>query len=519
MANRVASCPQAKQIVGVKNWLGFAGGFNFPGFKANWAGGAWIYSCAFTSGGTYACTGSAANFNPGDLVLVEFPAQGPITDLFTGIAQSYPKYWKVYICTTGITGSATSPATDSAHFALWDFQVFFVNPSGYLRWGSPNSYNGPDTSPDPGGPSGWPPCASGTPGYQMTYPNSLDYAATNCVGLRCLGSRTTDTANLTLNITTTFDSNFPLYPADVTASYSIAGEPFTGSQQMFYDPTVYEAGNPGSFEYSWSFAEVTVGSNTFVPDGAAPVETTPGTAPTASQATVCFPAVPNQRILTYIAGAGVASAASVNCPAFEIDNNPFTPILAQWSFSSSALSFTFGAWTILTGISYSPAAGAGGTRTGNAATNPGTITQTIELTGNTYTLEQVGADAMALMNATAFSSIAWGTSWTNIWNASGAVVSGRNPNGATGTHITASCRAGTELQWGCAVNGCLTIGVTQCYASRALADVCGNYCQRTYACPTVTCVSGKVDGYGPVELEPPGTAGESTGIYANCSCV
>ncbi len=150
MANRVATCPRAKQIVGYKGWLGWAGGFAFPGFKGNWvypvtyAGGvptnsgpgSWTFAA---DGG--AITGSTANFAAGDLVLREFEPAGPLTDYLTGIAQSYPKYWTVYICTSAITGSTTDPALDSTHFEAWDFQVFTVS-GGTLTTDAGNAAGG-----------------------------------------------------------------------------------------------------------------------------------------------------------------------------------------------------------------------------------------------------------------------------------------------------------------------------------------------------------------------------------------
>jgi len=122
------ACPRAKQIVVAKSWLGYAGAFAFPGFKANWlytsyvltptinpstgeyswnfvpTGGQWTYSvtgAGINGGFNYTCTGSAANFAVGDLVLREYPAAteqivvasisstpptlGPIVDYLTGV--------------------------------------------------------------------------------------------------------------------------------------------------------------------------------------------------------------------------------------------------------------------------------------------------------------------------------------------------------------------------------------------------------------------------------------------------
>ena len=121
------ACPRAKQVVGQKSWIGWAGQFAFPGFKANWASGAW----QFTADGG-AIVGSAANFAAGDLVLRENPAEGPMTDVITGLSQSYPKIWNVFVCTNAITGSAADPFTDTSHWAhdknirMLDFPPFFL---------------------------------------------------------------------------------------------------------------------------------------------------------------------------------------------------------------------------------------------------------------------------------------------------------------------------------------------------------------------------------------------------------
>ena len=138
MSNRIASCPQAKQIVGVKSWLGWAQGFAFPGFKANWVN-------------TYAYyQPSPDDRHPGqnrldglDLFLrwrrpstAPRPTSTSATsscsncpaaygeDSFTSMTQTYPKCWLVYICTNAITGSATDPIMDAAHFAPWDWTRF-----------------------------------------------------------------------------------------------------------------------------------------------------------------------------------------------------------------------------------------------------------------------------------------------------------------------------------------------------------------------------------------------------------
>jgi hypothetical protein len=485
MANRVATCPRAKQIVGQKNWQGWAGHFAFPGFVAMWnyaytypdpgspyivgGSGAWNFgSCA---GG--ALTGSAANFAAGDLVLREFPTIGPLTDYFTGIAQSYPNFYHVYICTAAITGSTTDPATDSTHFQPWDFLTFkFVGST----WTHPNGEPA-------GGPSNWP----------------LEMAA------RAVFAVATDTAQFDLTITTELD-NFPLYPATFSGLSAKLGTT-NDTANSLADETVQEASASGTFTYDWTFP------NRY--DGTTATYTPPGTLPSTEQAHYIFPAVPLQKPIGFIPNyPGDGSVDSV----LKIDASPpaiYRYSLVSWSFSSTTISFEFAAWSYADDVEFNIFL----EHFGPLASAPGTITQTLTLGGTSYTLTEVAADATSLMGATTFDSLAWGTSWTNRWDHTGALVSTQNFAFTVANAITCSCAVGTEVKWGAAVNGLFLSGVTYCYASKALVDVCGNYCQRTYNCPTVTCVSGNVDGFAPVEIEPPGTPGESVGIYAGCQCI
>ena len=126
------------------------------------------------------------------------------------------------------------------------------------------------------------------------------------------------------------------------------------------------------------------------------------------------------------------------------------------------------------------------------------------------------------MGAAMFDSIGWGTSWTYTWDTTGAVVSSQNFGASAATAITASGAAGTPVPWAVAVNGCPFIaGGNGYFMTRALVDVCGNYCTRTYAegsSGPISCANGNVDGYAPVELDPPGAPGQSAAIYAGVQC-
>jgi hypothetical protein len=481
MSNRIASCPQAKQIVGQKNWMGWAQAFAFPGFKANWVN-TWDYPYTGTdqagipvktgsTGWTYSCdggaiSGSAPNFNAGDLVLLELPG-GYGQDSFTGNTQTYPKCWVVYKCIAGITGSATDPAQDTAHFAQWDYNVI---------------HNG-DNVP---GPSGWP-SGSGLGGTG-----------------RLLASTLTDTAHLDITVSTELD-NWPLY--SLPLFWNTVNWPWQ-------DPNAVGSAAAGTFTYDWSFPSRY--------DGTTPTYTGPGTAPSTAQAKVVFPNVPTMQNIVvdpihnlFAIGSPPSGQVGIYPYGPEIPGQPFSA-LVSWSFSSAQLVFQFAAWTWLVSPDVDseefPA---------QQCSTPATVTQTITLGGATYSLSQVSADATTLMNATSFSDIAWNTSWTNTYSPSGAVVSSRNFSSSVANVITASCAIGTPVQikYGADVAGqAAGINGWPYTFSKALADVCGNYCLRTYNCPTVTCVSGNVDGFAPVEIDPPGTAGQSKALYANCQC-
>jgi hypothetical protein len=474
MSNRFpCACPRAKQIVGQKGWLGFAGGFAFPGFKANWlytvydedgayepSSGEWTYSV--TSGSfTYACTGSAPNFAAGDLVLREFPAAAGITDYLTGLTWNYPKYYYVYICILAISGSAADPYYDTAHFRLWDY-------------GNEGSFT------DTPGPSGWP-----------------------FSGGFALFAQTTDAAKLEMT-TTTVLNNFPLFPATISGLMAAMGTS-NDTANSFNDMTAQECSAAGTFVSDWTFA------NNY--DGTNPTFTAPGTAPSAEQAHLIFPALPAQRQV----GWAPAWSGSTVESLFAISGTAPTA-LVTWSFSASSLTFEFAAWSWNADVEYEfdPY------HWGPLASAPATVTQTIALGGASYTLADVAAQAAALMGATAFASIAWGTSWTNSYNASGAVVSTQNVASSAATAITESGAVGTPVKWGVAINGCpFVAGETGYFMTQALVDICGNYCARTYAQGTsgpTSCTNGNVNGYAPFTLSPPATPGQSVAAYNQGRC-
>jgi len=472
------ACPRAKQIVGRKTWLGWAGGFVFPGFKGNWVntypGGAWQSSA---SGGAVSAPAGGWNFNVGDLVLRHFPAVGPITDFCTGTAQSYPEYWNVYICTTAITGSATDPDTDTAHFQPWNWQA----PSGY----------------EPSAPSGWP-CSMGTV---------------------ALWDETTDSALLDCTITTVLN-DFPLYLeslAGVGAKLGYANDP----SSWFSETTCQEIAASGAFAYDWLFPSATFGGALGVYDGTAPIYMPPSTLPTASQSLLCFPSLPYMRVVSYAPtwdGSGnILSVFNDSNPSWNPCTGPY-PGLVSWNCSSTSLQFEFAAWFWNTDVEYNASLGYFGAQ----ASAPATVTQTLALGGSAYTTSAVAAQAVALSNAIPFSSIAWGTSWTETYSAAGALVSTPSTPSSPSTAITESGAVGTPVPWAVAVNGCpFQAGQTTFFSTQAQVDICGNYCARTYefgvSGPTA-CANGNINGYAPLTLSPPATPGQSVAAYNGVQC-
>jgi hypothetical protein len=431
-------CNVARQIVGSKLWIGYAQSFGFPGFKDNFSG--------WWGGGTGTWAGGG-NFAVGDLATREVPSQTSYDSTIT-----YPAYYYVYQCVAAVSGSTTDPATDTAHFQPWNYDV--------------------TSGASAGGPSGWP-------------------AALN-IGTRQVWTYSTDTSYFDLTVTTAF-ANCPSVPGtgwydsvhDTTWPWNDIGQPAFNLACEHVD----SANSP--FVYDWTFPSRY--------DGTTAALAGPGAAPDANQGLLLFPAIP----LTPLMQNGPDALNQLFANRFDL------PRLVSLTASSTSISFEFGIWiNDAIGPGYIPVGGA-----------PATVTQTLTLGGAAYTLAEVAADAETLMGATAFGSLAWGTSWTNTWNTGGAVVSTQNLAVSVEDSITCACRIGTEIQWAAAVNGLFTSGVTSCYGSKAQVNVCGNYCTRTYNCPTVTCVSGSA-GSAPttVEIDPPGAPGESTGIYANCSC-
>jgi len=492
MSNRFpCACPRARQIVGKKSWLGYAGAFAFPGFKANWVstyehdpplggtyygaatGGAWQFTA---DGGSL--TGSAANFIVGDLVLRQFPPIGPVTDYLTGNVQSYPKYWNVYVCTAAITASATDPDTDTTHFQPWPF---WDNDLG--------ASNG-------SGPSGWP------------------------SGLEFLGyfAQTTDTAYAKLTVTTELD-NFPLYPATLTGLIAKLGVS-NDTAQSYANMAVQETAASGTFVYDWTFPSSSFGGALGILDGATAAYTPPGTTPSSQQANFIFPAVPARRPtyyqLVFNNDGTLASVFTEGPPDWTVSTSPY-PALVSWSFSAATIELEFAAWSWNDDVIYNGTVAA-------LATAPGTITQTLTLGGAAYTLSALATQAAALRDAVSFDSIPWRTSWTNTYGAGAAVVTTQNTVANGFTSLNESGQVGTPVTWAVAINGSpagYLSGPFPYFSTKAQVDICGNYCVRTYqegASGPVACANGNVDGYSPFILSPPSTPGQARAAYNASQC-
>ena len=397
-------------------------------------------------------------------MLQENAAAGPMTDYLTGISQSYPKYWNVYVCVAAITGSATAPSADTAHFQPWSFDV---------------------SSQEAGGPSHWP---------------------TNSVGLRKLGSQASNPALLELTLTTVLN-NFPIMPATISGLIAALGAS-NDTAAAFADSTCAEAGAGGTFVYDWTFA------NNY--DGTTPTYTPPSPAPSANQAKVIFPIVPGRTNMDFNPQGHWSGGVYVIDSVFSL-GSPNLPGLVSWSFSSTSLSFEFAAWDWYGSVEYSAALG----HFGALATAPGTITQTVTLGGASYSQATAIGQAESLRDALTFDSIAWGTSWTNTYSPSGALVTTASLDNEE-TDVSSAGEVGTHLKWAVAVNGLpFTAGGTHYFASKAQVDICGNFCTRTYQAGTngpVACSNGNIDGYAPFTLATPGTPGQQVAAYNQGRC-
>jgi hypothetical protein len=480
------ACSTARQIIGQKSWLGFAGGFAFPGFKANWVYATWSDAGAYdpSSGSwtfavsslqldsttfTYACTGSTSAFNPGDLVLQEWPAAGPMTDYLTGLTQRYPKYYRVFICTAAVAGSTISPFLDTAHFEAWDF----------LTWDPSNpGAEGADGAPDVGGPSGWP------------------MSPVNAVAQRAIFSQTTNTAQFEVT-TTTVLNNFPLFPATMTNLIALMGAT-NDSCNSFSDMTVQECAASGTLVYDWTFA------NRY--DETTPTYTAPGTAPSTEQAPLIFPNVPSRLTIGWGPTYTYVGATVTIDSLFFISGNQGHQ-LVTWSFSSTSIVFEFAAWDWNSAVEYEAIP----FKEGPLASAPATVTQTITLGGDSYLWSDVSADAQALMEATNFSDQPCNSSRTNTWNTDGTGNSGATVGTIGGLGPWSGCTVGTPITGAIAFNKCPAtpdMALLTQYMARAQVTPCaGTACLRTYNCPTVTCHTFTADGTTGYVLDPNAASG------------
>jgi hypothetical protein len=121
------------------------------------------------------------------------------------------------------------------------------------------------------------------------------------------------------------------------------------------------------------------------------------------------------------------------------------------------------------------------------------------------------ADCAAIMSDAKLATMAWRTSLTGSYNADGSITyAGTSPESVL-AKVTEAGAVGTPIEWAVAVNDYPS------GQSKAVVDVCGNYCTRTYQSGTsgpTSCANGNVDGYAPFALGPPATNGETMAVYS-----
>ncbi len=194
--------------------------------------------------------------------------------------------------------------------------------------------------------------------------------------------------------------------------------------------------------------------------------------------------------------------------------------LLDWSFTATQLQFVFAAYDYTNGL---PLAYSGYGDIFPAAT----ITQTITLSDE-YDIGDNQSDAEALLTGCSFDSLNWGQTGVVTYNADGSFqVTVESNLGSTGS-VNSTC-SGTPAT---AADGyghtqVSNDGWTWSFA-KAQVDVCGQYCLRTFYCQrspqVIDCISGSVDGYGPVTINPRAidqAAGDSnvyTWLFVNCQC-
>jgi hypothetical protein len=270
-----------------------------------------------------------------------------------------------------------------------------------------------------------------------------------------------------------------------------------------YWPTnaTYQNVADGDFAYNWSFASHFSGA-TYTP---------PGSSPSSSQNALLFPHVPPS---WYIDSGGHARGGvwSVNPGCY-----PFSQFaaLVSWNFTATSLEFVWQAWP-------------NGYNTGSAAS---TITQSIDVSGE-YAAADAQSEALALLGGSNFDALNWGQQATVSYNGDGSKAVAVTSLANTASEPTGCVSGEPGSPYATAAGGYgsarLTGGGVTWNYSKALIDVCGNYCLKTLYCqrstPVIDCSAGTVDGYAPVEIDPPafdGGAGDTqvyTFLIPGCTC-
>jgi hypothetical protein len=152
-----------------------------------------------------------------------------------------------------------------------------------------------------------------------------------------------------------------------------------------------------------------------------------------------------------------------------------------------------------------------------------TVIQTATLT-NPYTMANVQTDALALLDgnqgtlSAMFDSMNWGQAASCVYNTDGSiqVTLSRLANAVTAPTTCVAFPTATGVGGVASVNQDF---FSNAYSfSAAQADVCGQYCVRTFYCQRqaalVQCQNGSVDGFSPVTLMPPAFNASDGFVYS-----
>ena len=202
------------------------------------------------------------------------------------------------------------------------------------------------------------------------------------------------------------------------------------------------------------------------------------------------------------------------------------PALVSITGTSSSLTFVF--------IVFPGTADEFGHNPGPAA--PCVVTQTITLSGGSYTAAQATADALKLREVIPFSQVPVNQSWTVTLAANGNVIHTINNSVSELNSITQSSfpcafynkpgvgpveTYGTPISFPNSINAVALAGPPlstsnfQASFAKAEVPVTGNYCTLNFNCPVAHCSSGTGSATLLPTTDAPNTA---VAIYASCHC-